>query len=87
MKAKYFKRLRAKVQYYQVDTTNGLFGDFDWTFKGEVILALSHKNACERYSKRHYLHQTIENERSQCWAYFRVKLQDVVIHERHFIYY
>lgn len=87
MKAKYFTQLRKKVSYYEVEETNGLFGHFEWTFKGETILALSHKNACERYAKRHYIGKHIPDETSRCWGRFKVKLKDKVVHERHFKYF
>lgn len=87
MKAKDFKKLRAKVQYYDVEITGGLFGRFEWTFKGLTVLATSHKNACERFNKRNHNGLTVGDETSSEWAYYKVKLTDKISHERHFKYF
>ena len=53
MKARYFRKLRAKVSYYQVITSYGLFGDFPSRDFGNKILAKSFENAIERNNRRY----------------------------------
>lgn len=87
MKAKYFTKLRSKLQYYEVEMSWGLFGDFFRYSSQMTVLAYSHKNACERYNKRKYNHKEVGGETSENWARYKVKLADKISHERHYKYF
>lgn len=87
MKAKYFKRLRAELQYYEVVVTEALFGDLYWWKDPTIILAYNHQNACERYNKRKNNKKFVGSETSPQWARYKVKLADSIKHERHFKYF
>lgn len=88
MKAKHFRKLRAKAKYYIVDTTWGLFGDFRESSFVHIVLALNHRNACERAKKRGFgVELSIGNETSEKWGKWKVRLQGKPDHFRHNKYY
>jgi len=77
MRAKYFKKLRKNLQWYDVEHTNSLFGSFSWREKDNVrVLAKNHFHACHRAKRRGYgLDYTIsDTEQSFRWARWKVKL-------------
>ena len=76
MKAKHFKKLRTTLKYYDVETSNGLFGSFNWKWNWSIrVLAKSHKDACYRAKRRGYgLKMNIGDGTSQNWARWRCKL-------------
>lgn len=80
MKAKYFSKLRKELKLFYVLKTDGLFGDFK-DYRGDskelqsftLILALSPKNAVERYCKKRNIYKRREwDEDRECWAHFKV---------------
>lgn len=89
MKAKYFKKLREKATYYDVEVTSGLFGSFD-NFNGYYItvLATSYKNACLRACRRGHgrNHWGMFNVTTENWARFAVKLSNKTNHWRNISY-
>ena len=54
MKAKHFKKLRAKAKYYEVQDSTGLFGDFyGWGLNiPHIILAYDEHHACQRAHRK-----------------------------------
>lgn len=77
MKAKYFKKLRAICQWYDVETTNGIFGEFKYNWDKSIrVLAKDPENACYRAKRRGYgLTKLIsDNPSTENWARWRVKL-------------
>lgn len=79
MKARYFKKLRKKAQWFDVDTTNSLFGKFRFNWNGSVrVLARNSREACIRAKRRGYgLTKVISDEKiTENWARWRVKLSD-----------
>lgn len=76
MKAKYFKKLKATHQWYDVETTTSLFGSFEFKWKKSIrVLAKSHKHACFRAKRRGYgLTKSVGDSTTEDWARWRVKL-------------
>ena len=95
MKAKYFKKLREKSDWYDVEVTKGLFGEF-LGFDKEgfrqsdyiTVLATSYENACLRACRRGYgrIHFGMFNVSPQNWARFAVKLTKKNNHWRNIAY-
>jgi hypothetical protein len=54
MKAKYFKKIRAKAKYYKIIPSYAMFGDFwGWGLaKEHIILAYNERHACERAQRK-----------------------------------
>ncbi len=90
MKAKQIKKLRAKVDWYDVEVTQGLFGEFYGFEKGNYItvLAKNYENACLRACKRGYgrIHWGMFNVTTENWARFAVKLSKKSAHWRNVAY-
>jgi len=90
MKAKHFKKLRQKVDWYDVEATGALFGTFSGFMGGEFItvLATGYKNACLRACKRGYgrEHWGMFNVTTEKWARFAVKLSSKSNHWRNIAY-
>lgn len=90
MKAKHFKKLRAKAQYYDVQVTQGMFGDFRNGFRGcVVVLAYNHSHACHRAKKRgfglnHYINNGISGDD---FAHWMVKLSYKSTHWKNVYYF
>ena len=76
MKAKHFKKLRANLQYYNVETSTSLFGRFEWKWNRSItVLAKNHRNACYRAKKRGYgLNMSVGDGTTENWARWRCKL-------------
>lgn len=98
MKAKYFKKLRATLKYYQVQRTYGLFGDFPmrWNDKWNynyapyiIVLVKNPENAVERAQRRGYGRGlSIDyHTKEQKWARFRVKELEKSEHWRNIYYF
>lgn len=78
MKAKYFKKLRATTDWYDVEVTKGLFGKFSGFGEEDFITvrAKDYQNACLRacrrgYGQEHWGSWSVTTEE---WAHFAVKL-------------
>jgi hypothetical protein len=73
MKAKYFKKLRPKVKYYNVWETYNLFGNFDLN-KGyyETILARNEREAINRLRKKQHKKLKYWERTEQDWAKYSV---------------
>lgn len=87
MKSKHFSKLRLKVQWYNVDISSLLFGNFEESVTKQTVLARGYQNAAERYAKRHYLSNNNISETAECWAYYRVKLASAINHRRYFKFF
>lgn len=76
MKAKHFKKLRKKLQWYDVQISRGLFGDFPWNWDSSIrVLAKNDEQACYRAQKRGYgLGLEIDFDPREDYAKWRVKL-------------
>lgn len=90
MKAKHFRKLRAKCQYYDVCTTWGLFGRFDTDFSRKTtVLARSHVEAISR-AKRRGVGRDLskrENPTSEGWGRWKIKLSNKSDHWKNVVYY
>jgi len=97
MKAKYFKKLRKSLKYYQVQKTAGLFGDFSmrwedrWNYRYApyiIVLAKSPENAVKRAQRRGYGRElSIDYYTTKQWACFRVKELEKTEHWRNIYYF
>jgi hypothetical protein len=89
MKAKYFKKIRAKCQYYQVQTSESLFGRFpnNWD-SGKVVLAKNAEHACYRAKRRGYgLTKEVGDYTTENWGRWRVKILGKSNNYRHIVYF
>lgn len=97
MKAKYFKRIRASVNYYDVEDSPGLFGfdrPFDKPFEKDsffvTVLARNMSEAISRAKRRgHFLDKpfTSQDPTDKMWARYRVKLHNKSNHWRNIRYF
>lgn len=76
MRARHFKKLRNSCNWYDVEATTNLFGDFEYHWNKSIrVLAKNHRQACFRAQRRgHGLTKTISYGVSENWARWRVKL-------------
>lgn len=90
MKAKHFKKLRAKAQYYYVEESYDLFGYFSgWNYAIKV-LARHPEEAVRRAVKRGYGRNHKSPDYRRCeekWAEFRVKEVGRSNHWRNIYYF
>lgn len=92
MKAKQFRRVRQQVQYFEVEKTSGMFGEFGRVkegFHGVTVLARNDVEAIQRARKRGYgrKHDTSGHVCSESFAEFRVKPKEKPNQERYVHYY
>lgn len=89
MKAKHFKKLRDKCQWYDVDQGTSLFGSFNWNWDRSIrVLAKDSKQACYRARKRGYgLTKSIGEGTTENWASWRVKPSDKTENFKNISYY
>lgn len=77
MKARHFKKLRAKLKYFDVERSGYAFGWFRTSWDSSIqVLANNHWEACLRAKKRGYSDLRCIEQTYKKWANFRVKLSD-----------
>ncbi len=89
MKAKHFKKLRSIGDWYDVDVSIGLFGNFQHDCVSRKVFARSGNEACRRVQKQGYgLSKVVKDYKtSRMWGCFRVKLSSDPSHFSCFTYY
>lgn len=80
---------QGKLQYYDVEKTSGLFGEFSHVNHGIVVLARHYSEAIVRARRRGYgRHLSFNDHRcTERFAHFRVKLHGKVDHWKNYTYY